>query len=464
MNASPIWSEVRLHQTEHPYALPATYNYTYNARGELTDAADYLGTNVTLSANQLSGRHFAYGFDNIGNRASASRTGTAGAPDLFKVESTPLAPTAHPELNQYSSRENNVAHTAGTAQTTSAIAVTGTNGATASAVARQGRYWDAQATLANTGGPATSTLTVTGTLSGSPTLVRTDNSRTAFLPPQTQYFSYDDDGNLIGDGIWNYVYDAENRLVQMTTTSSAVTAGFPNRTLEFKYDYLGRRVQKRSENLSAVPNTDVYRRYLYDGDNLVAEFDATSSSCGALLRSYTWGLDLAGSLTATDGVGALVQITDHATSTSYFPTFDGKISAYLQCIFGAGARAQVDREDNKFTGLRLFRPGFGNAPFDFDTLSGGAKEQTAAAVRLAMAEVLATDYDGCLPVVFDDAFAYSDPERVNQLQRMLDLAATRGLQVIVLTCNQADYASLGAKTIVIRPESYVPQARGNPPT
>ena len=139
-----------------------------------------------------------------------------------------------------------------------------------------------------------------------------------------------------------------------------------------------------------------------------------------------------------------------------------KISAYLQCIFGAGARAQVDREDNKFTGLRLFRPGFGNAPFDFDTLSGGAKEQTAAAVRLAMAEVLAIDYDGCLPVVFDDAFAYSDPERVNQLQRMLDLAATRGLQVIVLTCNQADYASLGAKTIAIRPEPYVPPARSSP--
>lgn len=128
-----------------------------------------------------------------------------------------------------------------------------------------------------------------------------------------------------------------------------------------------------------------------------------------------------------------------------------KISGYLQCIFGAGVRAQVDLENNEFTSLRLSRPGSGGAPFAFDALSGGAKEQTAAAVRLAMAEVLAADYGGCLPVVFDDAFAYSDPERVNQLQRMLDLAATRGLQVIVLTCNPADYASLGAKTILLRP-------------
>jgi DNA repair exonuclease SbcCD ATPase subunit len=151
-------------------------------------------------------------------------------------------------------------------------------------------------------------------------------------------------------------------------------------------------------------------------------------------------------------LGQLFQDEQRSLAEQFTKPLADKISAYLQCIFGAGAQAQVDREDNQFSSLRLYRPGFGNAPFDFDTLSGGTKEQTAAAVRLAMAEVLATDYDGCLPVVFDDAFAYSDPERVNQLQRMLDLAATRGLQVIVLTCNPADYAALGAKTVVLRPE------------
>ncbi len=133
-----------------------------------------------------------------------------------------------------------------------------------------------------------------------------------------------------------------------------------------------------------------------------------------------------------------------------------KISGYLQCVFGVGARVQVDLENNEFTGLRLSRPNSGGAPFAFDTLSGGAKEQTAAAVRLAMAEVLAGEYGGCLPIVFDDAFAYSDPERVNQLQRMLDLAATRGLQVIVLSCNPADYASLGATTITLKSPRYNP--------
>ena len=158
----------------------------------------------------------------------------------------------------------------------------------------------------------------------------------------------------------------------------------------------------------------------------------------------------------------MFQEEQHSLAEQFTRPLADKISGYLQCIFGAGARAQVELENNEFRGLRLSRPGFGGAPFAFESLSGGAKEQTAAAVRLAMAEVLAADHGGCLPVVFDDAFAYSDPERVRQLQRMLDLAATRGLQVIILTCNPFDYASLGAKTIVLCPERHGSSFGSNP--
>ena len=158
----------------------------------------------------------------------------------------------------------------------------------------------------------------------------------------------------------------------------------------------------------------------------------------------------------------LFQAEQQTLSEQFTQPLADKISGYLQCLFGAGARARVDLENNEFRGLRLFRPGFGGATFAFDTLSGGAKEQTAAAVRLAMAEVLAADHGGCLPIVFDDAFAYSDPERVNQLQRMLDLAATRGLQVIVLSCNPADYDALGAKVITLNPERLSAPAPSHP--
>jgi DNA repair exonuclease SbcCD ATPase subunit len=127
-----------------------------------------------------------------------------------------------------------------------------------------------------------------------------------------------------------------------------------------------------------------------------------------------------------------------------------KIDIYLQCLFGPEAQVRVTFENNAFKGVELIRSAREGA-MSFEDLSEGAREQVAAAVRLAIAELLAADHDGSLPLVFDDAFAYSDPDRVNTLQRMLDLGASRGLQIIVLTCNPSDYAALGARQILLPP-------------
>lgn len=122
--------------------------------------------------------------------------------------------------------------------------------------------------------------------------------------------------------------------------------------------------------------------------------------------------------------------------------------SYLKRLFGPEARAVVTFEDNAFKRIELVRSAQGGA-MPFDSLSGGTREQVAAAVRLAIAELLAANHDGSLPVVFDDAFAYSDPDRVNTMQGMLDLGASRGLQVIVLSCNPSDYAGLGARSVTL---------------
>lgn len=134
-----------------------------------------------------------------------------------------------------------------------------------------------------------------------------------------------------------------------------------------------------------------------------------------------------------------------AISESVTQPIADRVDGYLECLFGPGVRVQVDLSDPNKTSLNLTRPG--TPSFAFDTLSGGAKEQVAAAVRLATAEILAASHDHCLPVLFDDAFAYADPVRVQALQRMLDLAANRGLQVVVLSCTPADYIGLGAGEI-----------------
>jgi len=133
-----------------------------------------------------------------------------------------------------------------------------------------------------------------------------------------------------------------------------------------------------------------------------------------------------------------------------------KVSGYLQCLFGPKAEAIVKMTDGAFEALTLSRPDAGT--FSFSELSGGAQEQTAIAFRLAMAEILAQEHGNCLPVFLDDAFTNSDPTRVALLQRMLDLAAARGLQIIVFSCTPNDYASLGAKIVMLQPPATLPAA------
>ncbi|WP_162251676.1 RHS repeat domain-containing protein [Caulobacter sp. Root1472] len=82
-------------------------------------------------------------------------------------------------------------------------------------------------------------------------------------------FGYDANGNLTSDGSTSFIYDVENRL---TSASGATTA-------TLSYDPLGRLYQ--TAGASGAGTT----RFLYDGDELVAEYDGA----GALLRRYVHG-------------------------------------------------------------------------------------------------------------------------------------------------------------------------------
>ena len=152
-----------------------------------------------------------------------------------------------------------------------------------------------------------------------------------------------------------------------------------------------------------------------------------------------------------------------------------KVSEYLDALFGTGTRVAVTKCGDTFADLAVARPLVGGLTFEFEELSGGTKEQVAAACRLAMAEVLAggdagdgTEATACLPMVFDDAFVNSDPERIEAVQRVLYLGARRGLQIIVLSCNPKEYANFAARRVDLpRPTdtaAAVPAAPGAPPS
>ena len=101
------------------------------------------------------------------------------------------------------------------------------------------------------------------------------------LEDEKYIYTYDNNGNQIskkdkitGD-IWQYTFNAENKLMQVTRPDGSI--------VKFKYDGLGRRYEK--EVIDAEGNTVSFRRYYYDGEDILFEADAD----GNLIRRYTHG-------------------------------------------------------------------------------------------------------------------------------------------------------------------------------
>lgn len=130
----------------------------------------------------------------------------------------------------------------------------------------------------------------------------------------------------------------------------------------------------------------------------------------------------------------LLEEEQNAMGSRYTAPILGRVGRYLAEVFPEPPQASLNYDARGgFQGLQWRRGD--EAAFRFEALSTGAREQFAAALRVSMAEVLAEAYDGSLPVLFDDAFANSDPERQRGVHRLLEQAAAQGLQVILLSCD-----------------------------
>jgi|GEM_PF-1709815 len=127
-----------------------------------------------------------------------------------------------------------------------------------------------------------------------------------------------------------------------------------------------------------------------------------------------------------------------------------RICGYLTPLFGPGATVEPVWDDKNagFKTLRLFRP---DRPKEgalaVEVLSGGAKEQVGAALRLALAELSLKARDEGITVVLDDAFVNTDSDRARKLMPMLLRASQKGIQVIILSCNPREYSGLGAARV-----------------
>ena len=130
-------------------------------------------------------------------------------------------------------------------------------------------------------------------------------------------------------------------------------------------------------------------------------------------------------------------------SQRYREPLEEAIGPYLEDLGSRDQQVRLDFDPKR--GFGDFELQQGIQRYGFEQLSGGMREQLATALRLALAEVLLPGYDGCLPLIFDDAFTNSDPRRLGGLHRMLGRGLAKGAQIILLSCNPADYLEFATK-------------------
>jgi RHS repeat-associated protein len=128
-----------------------------------------------------------------------------------------------------------------------------------------------------------------------------------------------------------YTYDGENRLIRMLSLSATPSNSW--RSLTFAYDPQGRRISKVVSNWTGSAWSLVLsNKFLYDGWNLIAELSGTNNT---VIRSYSWGTDLSGTIQGAGVVGGLLMTKDSA-GMGYFVAYDGNgnVSALVNAVSG----------------------------------------------------------------------------------------------------------------------------------
>ena len=240
--------------------------------------------------------------------------------------------------------------------------------------------------------------------------------------------------------------EAEDRLAATESARAALEPG----TLERDQNRVQSSLEQRQEKMRAEETRRQLALATFHAAGTSDPADDRARAVARLAAAEATHARLEKDASAARLLAELFREKKQAVEDRFIEPLKARVGDYLQRLFGTGAEVAIELAGDTIGGVSLVRSAEGAVPFGFGTLSGGTREQVGAALRLALAEILAADHDGCLPVVFDDAFVNADPERLLGLQRLLDLGAERGLQVIVLTCDPTAYDTLGVGITEIR--------------
>ncbi|MDR0993052.1 MAG: RHS repeat protein, partial [Verrucomicrobiota bacterium] len=135
----------------------------------------------------------------------------------------------------------------------------------------------------------------------SDTAGRSATQSIAFVAQDKRY-AYDPNGNMITNGTYTYIWDDENRLVEVRQHGVCLQKN--------RYDGLGR----RREKVEYVAGAVLTNRYLYHGWLVLAITDGS----GEILETYTHGADLSGQIGGeAGGIGGLLSSTREAEEVFY---------------------------------------------------------------------------------------------------------------------------------------------------
>lgn len=277
--------------------------YGYDALGQVMSGKKYWNGGAAAA-----GQHFEYVFDDIGNRTSAKTGGDSGGSNLRTgTYSANL-------LNQYTNRTvPGYLEANGTAASNATVTVNGLS------PLRQGQYYRQELSFNNSSAAVSLAITNRGVDVSSTSIV----ARATMVPQTPEAYQHDADGNLLQDGLRKYTWDGENRLVRIETLTNVWSSESWQR-VDCAYDPQGRRLVKEVRKWN--PTSGSYqlasrRKYFYWGWNLMGESDEVTG----LRVTYTWGLDLSGTMQGAGGVGGLLKATVHTGSTAgdYYYAYDG---------------------------------------------------------------------------------------------------------------------------------------------
>jgi RHS repeat-associated protein len=323
------------------------YSFTYDVKGQMTSVTDSTGKNISYNYDAMGNRTAmtspegnitTYSYDNAGRLSAITDNGTfAYGYDLMGRRTTLTLPNADVIRYGYdtSSRLTSLSHSnkagAVIASNLYTLDKTGnrlsnTTQERTSSYSYDPLYRLTQA-ITNTPGSSSNTKSTKGTnnavsqqkefFSYDPVGNRltSDNNKSYAYGPANQLltnnaasYRYDTNGNLItkttAEGTTTYAWDYNNRLTTVTMPSGTIAT--------YRYDPFGRRVEKRVTENGIATTT----RYLYDNEDILAEYDDTNT----IANRYTHGPGIDEPLALAtakesyyyhaDGLGSIVALTD----------------------------------------------------------------------------------------------------------------------------------------------------------